>query len=141
MTDFTTELLARPKTPATRLSRYTECCGYAYGVVGLLIFAWPESQVTLGFSPPFQGQEEGLVRTLGFVLALIGYFYVFGGRTHQTAFGLATVLDRILVPFFLGVIYISSDISLMLLLPLAVLDPILAIGGYLCWRTDRSNES
>ena len=140
MASFITELLERPKTPPTRLSRYTERCGYAYAVVGLLIFAFPQSQVDLGLSPPFQGQEEGLVRTLGFVLALIGYFYVFGGRTHHPSFGLATVLDRILVPVFLGIIYVSSEISLMLLLPLAVLDPVLAVGGYLCWRADRADK-
>ena len=91
MAGFFQQLMARPSEPPTRLSRYTEWCGYAYAAMGTLIFLWPDSQVALGFSPPFQGQEQGLVRTLGFVLLLIGYFYVFGGRTHRNCFGLAAL--------------------------------------------------
>ena len=139
MDGFFQQLMARPSEPPTRLSRYTEWCGYAYSAMGTLIFLWPDSQVALGFSPPFQGQEQGLVRTLGFVLLLIGYFYVFGGRTHRNCFGLATVLDRLLVPFFFAIIYFTSEISLFLVLPIAVLDPLLAAGAYFCWRADQAD--
>ena len=139
MAGYFTQLWARPSTPPTRLSRFTEWCGYGYAVFGAVILFWPNSQVVLGLSPPFQGQEEGLVRTLGFVLMLIGYFYVFGGRTGRTSFGLSTVLDRLLVPFFLAFIYFTSDTPLTLLLPLGALDPILGMVAYACWRADESD--
>ena len=141
MSAFFTQLWARPAEASTRLSRFTQWCGYGYAVVGATIMFFPESQVIVGLSPPFQGQEEGLMRTLGFVLMLIGYFYVFGGRTGRTSFGLCTVLDRFLVPFFLAFIYFTSDTPLYLLLPLGALDPILGLVAYACWRADEGERT
>ena len=130
--------MRRGPGPATRLSRYTEGCAYLYMVTGLALLLWPGAQVSLGLIPPFQGQEEALVRLIGFTLTIIGYFYLFGGRTHHPAFGLATVLDRLLVPLVLFFVYQVSSVELMLILPLAILDPLLGIGAYLCWRKDEA---
>lgn len=132
--------MARPKSPTTRLSRYTEGCGFSYGALGTLIFLWPDSLVLAGLSTPFQGQEQGLMRVIGCVLMLIGYFYVFGGRTQQNSFGLCTVLDRLLVPVLFGFIYFTSDISGLFILAIAVPDPLLGIGAYACWRADESEK-
>ena len=140
MSRFLGQLLDRPTEKSSRLSRYTEGCGYAYFVLGLFVFIWPAAPVKLALIKPFSGQEEGLVRLLGFVFAVVGYLYFFGGRTHQNAFGLATVVDRLLVPFAFGFIYMVSDIELMLLLPVAIIDPLLGIGAYLCWRRDETER-
>ena len=139
MAGFFSQLMARPEAPQTRLSRYTERCGVVYISLGLAAFCAPALLVTLGWSAPFEGQEEGLIRLMGFLLIVVGYFYIFGGRTHQTAFGLSTVVDRLLVPFGLGFIYLVSEIELMLVLPMAALDPLLGLGAYVCWRRDEAD--
>ncbi len=140
MGEFFSQLLERPAQPATRLSRYTERCGYFYALSGALFLFAPGLLVLVGVMPPFQGQEEGLIRIIGFTLGLIGYFYVFGGRTQHTAFGLSTVLDRLLVPFFILFIYQVSEVALLLVLPLALLDPILGVGAYVLWRRDEAER-
>lgn len=138
MASFFSELTRRGEAPSTRLSRYTERCGIFYIALGVTYLLWPSVQVSLGMLQPFQGQEEALVRVIGFTLAIIGYFYVFGGRSHHPAFGLSTVLDRLLVPAVLFFIYQVSTIELMLIGPLALLDPLLGIGAYVCWRRDEA---
>ena len=62
-------------------------------------------------------------------IALIGYFYFFGARTGQDRFGVATILDRLIVPVLL-VPLVMGEISPQLGVPFAVLDPILAIGAW-----------
>jgi hypothetical protein len=138
MTGFFSELLKRGSSPQTRLSRYTERCGYFYLAVGLGLLFAPTGPVQLGLLPAYEGQEEALVRLLGLTLGVVGYFYVFGGRTHQRSFGLATVLDRLLVPALLGFVYTISHVEVMLVLPLAILDPLLGMGAYILWRRDEA---
>ena len=140
MSDFFTQLMARPTTRTTRLSRYTEACGFSYCALGAVIFLWPDSIVLAGLSIPFQGQEQGLMRVIGCVLMLIGYFYVFGGRTQQNSFGLCTVVDRLLVPVLFGFIYFTSDISGLFILAIGIGDPLLGMGAYFCWRVDESEK-
>lgn len=53
-------------------------------------------------------------------IALIGYFYFFGGRTGQDRFGVATILDRLLV---LVPLVISGELAPQLGVPFAVFDP------------------
>ena len=136
MSRFFQALLTRPNTPSTRLSRYTERCGYGYVLLGLLLFFAPGAQVAVGLLPPFSGQEEGMYRLIGMSLAFVGYFYVFGGRGQSQVFGLATVLDRLVVPLFGLYVLQVSTIAPMVVLPMCVLDPILAMGGYWMWRKD-----
>ena len=47
----------------------------------------------------FAGREEALVRVLGMTRAVIGWLYLFGGRSGARQFVAASVLDRVvLVP-------------------------------------------
>ena len=138
MSQFFRALLARPSAPSTHLSRYTERCGYFYIVLGLFLFFAPGAQVAIGLLPPFEGQEEGMYRLIGMSLAFIGYFYVFGGRGQSQVFGLATVLDRLVVPFFGLYVLQVSTIEPMVMLPICVLDPLLGLGAYWMWRKDEA---
>ncbi|MEC7984308.1 MAG: hypothetical protein VX278_04040 [Myxococcota bacterium] len=133
MTNFFSQWLHKPNSAKTRLIVFTELCGYAYGFIGATFFFLPHLQVQMGMLPPYQGQEEGMVRLLGLTLGIIGYFYVFGARTHARSFCLSTVVDRLLVPFLLAFVFLVSDVALMLILPLAVLDPLLAITALFLW--------
>ncbi|MBL8920216.1 MAG: hypothetical protein JNJ54_15220 [Myxococcaceae bacterium] len=129
---FLPTLLARG--PSTPLSRYTEWNGALYLGMGLLLYAWPQAAQTLFFAPAFVGSEAGLVRMLGVVLAVVGWFYVMGARTGADSFGLATVVDRLLVPAFLVPLAVTGAVAPQLALPFAVLDPLLAVGAFLIWR-------
>jgi hypothetical protein len=121
----------------SRLSRYTEANGYLYVALGAGLFALPNlPQLLLGM-PAWQGYEEGMVRLIGFVLVIIGYFYAFGGRTGATSFGLSTVVDRALVPVFLLPLVFSGAVPAVLVAPVAILDPLLGLGAYLIWRSER----
>ena len=141
MATFWRQLFEKPSSPRARLNTYTERCGYLYMSLGVFPFVWPEGAVLMGLMTPFQGQEEGLYRLLGLVLFLTGYFYVFGSRAQSAVFGLATVLDRLLVPFAMLFIYCMSSIELVLVLPIAILDPLLGFGAYLCWRRDEAERA
>lgn len=129
---FASALLARG--PSTALSRYTELNGALYLATGLLLYAWPGAAQTLFFAPAFVGSEAGLVRMLGVVLAVVGWFYVMGGRTGVDSMGLATVVDRLLVPAFLVPLAVTGAVAPQLALPFAILDPLLGLGAFVIWR-------
>ena len=129
---FLKTLLAQP--PPSPLSTYTTWNGVLYLVMGLSIFAWP-GQVQLIFgADPFEAGEGGLMRVIGFTVAVIGWFYVMGGRTGAASFGLATVVDRLLVPAFLLPLGASGIVDMHLVVPFAVLDPVLGVGAFLVWK-------
>ncbi len=134
-------MLSRPDQPATPLSRYTVANGAFYVVVGLVFFAAPGVLLLLPDVGSFQGQEEGLFRAIGFTIAIIGWFYVFGGRTNADSFGLATVGDRLLVPIFLLPLGIMGQIPMSLAAAFSILDPVLGLGAYVVWRRQRDRAT
>lgn len=119
--------------PSTPLSRYIVGNGVLYLTFGAVVVAWPEVTYLMGAND-FQASESGLVRVLGFVMMIIGWFYVMGGRTGATSFGLATVADRAIVPFALCGIAAAAGVDWGLIIPFAILDPALGAGAYLVWR-------
>lgn len=140
MTNLIETLLARPGRP-TALSRYTEACGAFYLATGLTTYAWPGLVQTLLRQPAFTGHEEGLVRLTGFVLAVVGWFYVAGGRTGARSFAAATVVDRLLVPLFLVPLARHGAAYPPLVLSFAVLDPILALGAWHLLRRESNGSA
>jgi hypothetical protein len=126
-------MLSTPNEPLSPLARYTQANGILYLVLGSTIYGWPGVTELLG-AGALDGQETGLVRVLGLAIAIIGWFYVIGGRTNRDSFGLATFADRILVPFLALPPAIAGQVDLMLVLPIAVLDPILGIVAFLIWK-------
>ena len=107
-------------------------------LLGATFYAWPGSVQILLRAPPFQGGEPGLVRALGITIAVIGYFYYFGARTGQDRFGVATILDRLIVPVLLVPLVVSGEISPQLGVPFAVLDPALAVGAWIVFARSRA---
>jgi len=122
--------------PTTPLSRYIVSNGALYLAFGAVVLAWPEVTYLMG-ADQFEAGESGLVRVLGFVMMIIGWFYVMGGRTGATSFGLATVVDRAIVPIVLGALAFSGAVDGGLVVAFAVLDPVLALGGFVIWRRTR----
>jgi hypothetical protein len=124
------KLLFSKPPPHTPLTIYTEWNGVLYMLLGATFYVWPGSAQVILRAPPYQAGEAGLVRALGMTIALIGYFYFFGGRTGQDRFGVATILDRLIVPVLLVPLVVSGELSPQLGLPFAILDPALAIGAW-----------
>jgi len=81
LADLTTVPSSLPKA-----SRFTVWCGFLYLVSGLTLLAWPGAVQTLFLDPPFAGRDEALVRLVGMLLAIVGWFYVFGGRSAARQF-------------------------------------------------------
>lgn len=134
---FFSALWATPPEGLSPVSRYTVANGVLYLVVGLILIGLPEPLMEAAFVAELDGYEPGLVRVLGTTLAIIGWFYVVGGRTGAASFALATVVDRLLVPFVLLPLAWSGAVPALGVVPVAILDPVLALGALLIWaRTE-----
>jgi hypothetical protein len=119
-------------------SRFTILCGLFYVGNGLLLLAWPGAVQTLLQDAEFVGKEAALMRLLGMTVIVIGWFYVFGGRSGGRQFVAATVLDRIvLVPLVL-VPMIWMGVFPHVLALFAVLDPTLALIAW--WLLSREQR-
>jgi hypothetical protein len=135
---FWPALWLQPAGPRSRLSRYTVANGVLYLAMGAAIYLLPASMlIRLFFLDHLTGYEEGLVRAVGVTVAIIGWFYVMGGRTRADSFGLATVVDRLLVPVLLVLLWLLGMAPPGIALPFAILDPLLGIGAYVIWRQER----
>lgn len=96
-----TDLRASPLTLATS-SKFTSLNGFVYLAAGVLLMVWPGAVQALFRDPAFVGREAELVRVLGMTVAIIGWLYLFGGRSGGRQVVAASVLDRIiLVPLVL----------------------------------------
>lgn len=112
-------------------SQYTTINGLLYLASGLLMLAWPGAVQTIFMDAAFAGHEEALVRLIGMLLAVIGWLYVFGGRSGAKQFVAASVLDRVtLVPMTLGALALAGVFP-HVMTTFAILDPALGIGAWL----------
>ncbi len=124
-----TDLKSSPSTLSAS-SKFTSFNGIIYFAAGALLMIWPGAVQTLFFDPDFVGREASLTRVLGMTVAIIGWFYLFGGRSGGRQIVAASVLDRIiLVPLVLVPIAMAGVFPHLLFL-FAVLDPLL---GLVAW--------
>jgi hypothetical protein len=136
------KLLFSKAPPHTPLTAYTFWNGVFYALAGATFYVWPGSVQALLRAPPFQSVGEvGLVRSIGMVLAILGYFYIFGARTGQDRFGVATILDRLLVPVLLVPLVITGELTPQLGLPFAVIDPVLGIGAWIVYSRTQAKPA
>jgi hypothetical protein len=123
-------------------SKFTIVNGVLYMAAGFLLMVWPAAVQALFFESEFAGRESSLVRILGMTLAVIGWFYFFGGRSGARQIVAASVIDRlVLVPLVL-VPLAWSGIFPRLLVTFAILDPVLGvIAWYLLAKEQPTNTS
>jgi hypothetical protein len=124
------ELMEKPAS-LSAASKYTTMNGFIYlGAAATFIF-WPGAVQTVFRDAPFTGNEEGLFRAIGMALGVIGWLYLFGGRTGGRQFVAAGVLDRwFLVPWVLVPLAIAGVFP-HTFLAFALLDVSLAIGAFM----------
>jgi uncharacterized membrane protein len=78
----------------------------------------------------FVGDEQGLIRVVGLTVVVIGWLYLFGGRSGARQVVAASVVDRLIfVPVVLVPLAIAGVFP-HLLLAFAFLDVALAIGAW-----------
>ena len=126
---FFNDLLEKPANlPAA--SKYSVMNGFIYLALGALFIVWPSSVQTIFMDMPFVGHESALFRVVGMAVAVIGWLYLFGGRSGARQFGPASVLDRVvLVPAVL-VPLVTTGIFPHTLGAFAILDPALGVGAW-----------
>ena len=123
------DLLEKPPILSTA-SKYTVMNGVVYLGVGALLVVWPGATQRLFMDPAFVGHEEALVRVIGLTLVVIGWLYLFGGRSGARQFVAASVIDRVVfIPAVLVPLAIAGVFP-HLLMTFAILDPSLAIGAW-----------
>jgi len=111
-------------------SKYTEVNGLLYLGMGALLITWPGAIQTLFMDPAFAGHEEALFRVIGLTVVVIGWLYVFGGRSGARQAVASSVVDRLVfVPLVLVPLAISGVFP-HFLVTLAILEPTLAIGAW-----------
>ena len=125
---FFSDLLEKPANLSTE-SKYAVMNGYIYLAIGATLIVWPGVVQTIFMDRPFVGDEGAIFRVTGMALAVIGWLYVFGGRSGARQFGPASILDRVvLVPGVLVPLVIAGVFP-HTLGAVAILDPTLAIGA------------
>ncbi len=123
------DLKETPSSLATS-SKFVAMNGIFYMAAGLLVLLWPGAVQVVFRDPAFAGSEAALVRIIGMTVAVVGWFYFFGGRSGGRQVVAASVLDRIiLVPLVLIPIAMSGVFP-HLLWTFAILDPVLGLAGW-----------
>ncbi len=138
---FFRALWATPPEGLSPLSRYIVANGVLYLVLGLGMYFG--ASPLIGLVAALEGSQltdVGLVRVCGMAVAFIGWFYVMGGRTGAASFGLATVVDRLLLPAFLLPLWLLGELPASLALSFCALDPALALVALWLWRRDRTSR-
>ena len=122
-------------------SKFTTLTGKVYLCAGTFVLLWPGALQTLLSESEFVGREAGLMRVLGMTVAVIGWFYIFGGRTGGKQFVAATVLDRVVIVPLVLIPLAFAGVFPMLLGFFAVLDPVLGgVAWYLLARGNREQS-
>jgi hypothetical protein len=126
---FINDLLEKP-SGLTTASRYTALNGVIYLIAGATLVVWPGVVQTLFREAAFVGHEGALMRVIGLTVVVIGWLYLFGGRSGAKQFVAASVVDRLVfVPLVLLPIAFAG-IFPRLFVAFALLDASLAIGAW-----------
>ncbi len=123
------DLLEKPPNLSIA-SKYTALNGVVYLGTGALFIAWPGVTQTLFMDAAFVGHEGGLMRMIGLTLAVIGWLYLFGGRSGARQIVAASVVDRLVFVPVVLVPLAMAGVFPHLLVTLAILDPLLAVGAW-----------
>ena len=120
------------KSPSlTTASKYTVVNGLIYLAVGCLLIIWPGVVQTLFRDPAFFGHEQGLMRVIGLTVVVIGWLYVFGGRSGAQQIVAASIIDRLIFVPAVLIPVAMTGVFPHLLLTFALFDALLALGAWM----------
>jgi hypothetical protein len=104
--------------------------GAFYICAGALLVAWPGATQTIFMERAFVGDEAALIRVMGLTVVVIGWLYLFGGRSGARQIIAASVVDRLLFVPAVLVPLAMAGVFPRLLGTFAILDPALGIGAW-----------
>jgi hypothetical protein len=87
--------------------------------------------------PAFVGHEEGLMRVIGLTVVVIGWLYLFGGRSGARQIVAASVIDRLIFVPAVLIPVAMAGVFPHLLLTFAGFDALLAMGAWLLFARRR----
>src|SRR4051812_49434719 len=122
-------LLEKPPS-LTTASKYTVVNGFIYLAVGLLLIIWPGVTQMLFRDSNFVGHEEAPMRVIGLTVVVIGWLYVFGGRSGARQIVAASVIDRLIFVPAVLIPVAMAGVFPHLLLTFVIFDALLAIGAW-----------
>ncbi|MDR3521208.1 MAG: hypothetical protein P4L54_06285 [Acidocella sp.] len=122
-------LLDKPAQLSTA-SKYTAWSGAFYLVNGLGMTVWPGLTQSIFLDQPFMGHDEALMRVIGMLLAVIGWFYIIGGRSGGRQIVAASVFDRLTIVPLVLIPTAISGVFPHVFYTFSILDPAL---GLLAW--------
>jgi hypothetical protein len=93
---FVNDLVEKTANLST-VSKYSTMNGFIYPGAGLALIVWPGVVQTIFMDGAFVGHEAALFRMVGMTAAVIGWLYLFGGRSGGRAFVAASVIDRLVI--------------------------------------------
>ena len=108
--------------------------GTIYLALGILFIVWPGVVQAIFGDRAFVGDERGLFRVIGLTVVVIGWLYVFGGRSGGRQFSAASVIDRLI---FVPVVLLplaTAGVFPHVLVAFTVLDMSLAVGAWALLR-------
>ena len=117
------DLRQKPQRFSTT-SKFTALNGIGYLAIGAILIAWPGVIQTVFREPPFAGHEQALMRVIGLTVVVIGWLYLFGGRS-----GARFIVARSLVPAVLVPVAIAGVFP-RLFLTFTIVDALLALGAW-----------
>ena len=126
---FVNDLLEKPANLSAE-SKYAVMNGYIYLAFGGLMVVWPGVVQTIFMDAPFAGNESALFRVIGMTVMVIGWLYVFGGRSGARQFGPAGIVDRVTIVPLVLVPVAMAGVFPHVFLAFAMLDPALALGAW-----------
>ena len=80
------ETLLEKPTNLSIASKYTAMNGIVYLSAGALLILWPGAVQAIFRDRAFVGDEQGIIRALGMAVVVIGWLYLFGGRSESRPF-------------------------------------------------------
>ncbi len=89
------EELREAASPLRLSSKFTALNGAICFSFGMLFIVWPGAVRAILGEGEFAGREATLVRALGMSGAVIGWLYLFGGRTEGRQFVAASVFGAL----------------------------------------------
>ena len=126
-------LLERPAN-LSNASKYTAMNGIVYLSAGVLLILWPGVVQEIFRDRAFVGDEQGLVRALGMAVVVIGWLYLFGGRSGSRQAVAASVIDRLTIVPLVLLPLAAFGIFPHLFIFFALLDMSLGVGAWVLLR-------
>ena len=125
----------------TTASKYTVFNGVVYVSLGVLLILWPGAIQTVFRERVFIGDEQGLMRVIGLVVLLIGYYLVIGGRSGSRQATAASVIDRMTIVPLVLLPLATSGVFPRFLITVVIVDFCLAVTTWMFLRADTSAQS